>query len=164
MKYFDIEFDEGAGFAEDDPVNAYGPYFQRQRVDIYHTFVKKLVEEGHAYPCFCGEEELAAVRERQEKEKVLTGYYGEYATCRNLSYEEIEANIKAGKPYVIRLRSQGSPDREIVFEDSIKGEIRLPENVHDIVLLKNDGVPTYHFAHAIDDHFMRTTMVIRGGE
>ena len=164
LRYFDIEFDEGAGFDDTDPRNAYGPYFQRQRVEIYHTYAKSLVERGLAYPCFCTEEELDKVRAKQEEDKVLTGYYGEYATCRNLSYEEIEANIKAGKPYVLRLRSQGSPDKEITFVDAIKGEIKLPENIHDIVLLKKDGIPTYHFAHAIDDHLMRTTTVVRGGE
>ena len=164
LRYFDIEFDEGAGFDDTDPRNAYGPYFQRQRVEIYHTYAKSLVERGLAYPCFCTEEELDKVRAKQEEDKVLAGYYGEYATCRNLSYEEIEANIKAGKPYVLRLRSQGSPDKEITFVDAIKGEIKLPENIHDIVLLKKDGIPTYHFAHAIDDHLMRTTTVVRGGE
>lgn len=164
LRYFDIEFDEGAGFDDTDPRNAYGPYFQRQRVEIYHTYAKSLVEIGLAYPCFCTEEELDKVRAKQEEDKVLTGYYGEYATCRNLSYEEIEANIKAGKPYVLRLRSQGNPDKEITFVDAIKGEIKLPENIHDIVLLKKDGIPTYHFAHAIDDHLMRTTTVVRGGE
>ena len=164
LRYFDIEFDEGAGFDDTDPRNAYGPYFQRQRVEIYHTYAKSLVERGLAYPCFCTEEELDKVRAKQEEDKVLTGYYGEYATCRNLSYEEIEANIKACKPYVLRLRSQGSPDKEITFVDAIKGEIKLPENIHDIVLLKKDGIPTYHFAHAIDDHLMRTTTVVRGGE
>lgn len=164
LRYFDIEFDEGAGFDDSDPRNAYGPYFQRQRVEIYHTYAKSLVERGLAYPCFCTEEELDKVRAKQEEDKVLTGYYGEYATCRNLSYEEIEANIKADKPYVLRLRSQGSPDKEITFVDAIKGEIKLPENIHDIVLLKKDGIPTYHFAHAIDDHLMRTTTVVRGGE
>ena len=164
LRYFNIEFDEGAGFDDSDPRNAYGPYFQRQRVEIYHTYAKSLVERGLAYPCFCTEEQLDKVRAEQEEKKVLTGYYGEYATCRNLSYEEIEANIKAGKPYVLRLRSQGSPDKEITFVDAIKGEIKLPENIHDIVLLKKDGIPTYHFAHAIDDHLMRTTVVVRGGE
>lgn len=164
LRYFDIEFDEGAGFDDTDPRNAYGPYFQRQRVEIYHTYAKSLVERGLAYPCFCTEEELDKVRAKQEEDKVLTGYYGEYATCRNLSYEEVEANIKAGKPYVLRLRSQGSPDKEITFVDAIKGEIKLPENIHNIVLLKKDGIPTYHFAHAIDDHLMRTTTVVRGGE
>lgn len=164
LRYFDIEFDEGAGFDDTDPRNAYGPYFQRQRVEIYHTYAKSLVERGLAYPCFCTEEELDKVRAKQEEDKILTGYYGEYAACRNLSYEEVEANIKAGKPYVLRLRSQGNPDKEITFVDAIKGEIKLPENIHDIVLLKKDGIPTYHFAHAIDDHLMRTTTVVRGGE
>ena len=164
LKYFNIEFDEGAGFDSNDTQNAYGPYFQRQRVDIYHTYAKSLVERGLAYPCFCDEEQLESVRQKQEADKVLTGYYGEYAVCRNLSYEQIEENINAGKQYVLRLRSQGSPDKEITFTDSIKGYIKLPENIHDIVLLKKDGIPTYHFAHAIDDHLMRTTMVIRGGE
>ena len=164
LKYFDIEFDEGAGFEENPEKNAYGPYFQRQRVDIYHAYAKSLVQRGLAYPCFCTEEELDAVRAKQEEEKVLTGYYGEYAVCRDLSMEEIEANLAAGKSYVLRLRSQGDPEKEITFVDEIKGEIKLPENIHDIVLLKRDGIPTYHFAHAIDDHLMRTTVVVRGGE
>ena len=164
LRYFDIEFDEGAGFDDDAPQNVYGPYFQRQRVEIYHTYAKSLVERGLAYPCFCTEEELNTVRQEQEDDKVLTGYYGKYAVCRNLTFEQIEENIKAGKPYVLRLRSQGDPEKEIVFKDAIKGDIKLPENIHDIVLLKKDGIPTYHFAHAIDDHLMRTTVVIRGGE
>lgn len=164
LRYFNIEFDEGAGFKDSDSQNAYGPYFQRQRVEIYHAYAKSLVERGFAYPCFCSEETLEKVHAEQEAAKVLTGYYGEYATCRNLSYEEIETNIKAGIPYVLRLRSQGNPEKEITFVDSIKGEIKLPENIHDIVLLKKDGIPTYHFAHAIDDHLMRTTTVVRGGE
>lgn len=164
LKYFDIEFDEGAGFEENPEKNAYGPYFQRQRVDIYHAYAKSLVQRGLAYPCFCTEEELDAVRAKQEEEKVLTGYYGKYAVCRDLSMEEIEANLAAGKSYVLRLRSQGDPEKEITFVDEIKGEIKLPENIHDIVLLKRDGIPTYHFAHAIDDHLMRTTVVVRGGE
>lgn len=164
LRYFDIEFDEGAGFDDDAPQNAYGPYFQRQRVEIYHAYAKSLVERGLAYPCFCGEEELEKVRVRQEEAKVLTGYYGEYALCRSLTLEEIETKLAAGESYVLRLRSQGQQGREITFNDSIMGEIKLPENIHDIVLLKRDGVPTYHFAHAVDDHLMRTTMVIRGGE
>ena len=164
LRYFDIEFDEGAGFDDEAEQNAYGPYFQRQRVEIYHTYAKSLVERGLAYPCFCTEEDLAEVRKKQEDNKELTGYYGKYATCRELTYEQIEEKIKAGESYVLRLRSQGSPDKEIVFKDSIMGEIKLPENIHDIVILKRDGVPTYHFAHAIDDHLMRTTTVIRGGE
>lgn len=164
LRYFDIEFDEGAGFTDADPQNVYGPYFQRQRVEIYHAYAKDLVKRGLAYPCFCTEEELEEVRKKQEEDKAMTGYYGKYAVCRNLTLEDIEAKLKAGLTYVLRLRSAGSPDKEIVFHDRIMGEIKLPENIHDIVLLKRDGVPTYHFAHAIDDHLMRTTMVIRGGE
>ena len=164
LRYFDIEFDEGAGFTDADPQNVYGPYFQRQRVEIYHAYAKDLVKRGLAYPCFCTEEELEEVRKKQEEDKAMTGYYGKYAVCRNLTLEDIEAKLKAGLTYVLRLRSAGSPDKEIIFHDRIMGEIKLPENIHDIVLLKRDGVPTYHFAHAIDDHLMRTTMVIRGGE
>lgn len=164
LRYFDIEFDEGAGFTDADPQNVYGPYFQRQRVEIYHAYAKDLVKRGLAYPCFCTEEELEEVRKKQEEDKAMTGYYGKYAVCRNLTLEDIEAKLKAGLTYVLRLRSAGSPDKEILFHDRIMGEIKLPENIHDIVLLKRDGVPTYHFAHAIDDHLMRTTMVIRGGE
>lgn len=164
LRYFDIEFDEGAGFTDADPQNVYGPYFQRQRVEIYHAYAKDLVKRGLAYPCFCTEEELEEVRKEQEEDKAMTGYYGKYAVCRNLTLEDIEAKLKAGLTYVLRLRSAGSLDKEIVFHDRIMGEIKLPENIHDIVLLKRDGVPTYHFAHAIDDHLMRTTMVIRGGE
>ncbi len=164
LRYCDIEFDEGAGFDEDAPGNEYGPYFQRRRVKIYHTYVKYLVENGLAYPCFCTEKELEEIRSKQDKDQVLTGYYGEYAVCRNLSYEEIEEKINSGCKYVIRLRSNGSPDKEITFKDKIKGDVALPENIHDIVLLKNDGVPTYHLAHVVDDHLMRTTMVIRGDE
>ncbi|WP_440286663.1 glutamate--tRNA ligase [Eshraghiella crossota] len=164
LRYFDIEFDEGAGFTDADPQNVYGPYFQRQRVEIYHAYAKDLVKRGLAYPCFCTEEELEEVRKKQEEDKAMTGYYGKYAVCRKLTLEDIEAKLKAGLTYVLRLRSAGSPDKEIVFHDRIMGEIKLPENIHDIVLLKRDGVPTYHFAHAIDDHLMRTTMVIRGGE
>lgn len=164
LRYFDIEFDEGAGFTDADPQNVYGPYFQRQRVEIYHAYAKDLVKRGLAYPCFCTEEKLEEVRKEQEEDKAMTGYYGKYAVCRNLTLEDIEAKLKAGLTYVLRLRSAGSPDKEIIFHDRIMGEIKLPENIHDIVLLKRDGVPTYHFAHAIDDHLMRTTMVIRGGE
>lgn len=164
LRYFNIEFDEGAGFDETASQSTYGPYFQRQRVEIYHAYAKSLVQRGLAYPCFCTEEALEAVRSKQEADKVLTGYYGSYAVCRTLSLEQIEKNLNEHMPYVLRLRSQGSPEKEITFVDAIKGAIKLPENIHDIVLLKRDGIPTYHFAHAIDDHLMRTTMVIRGGE
>lgn len=162
LRYFDIRFDEGAEI--EDGENAYGPYYQRERAEIYHAYAKELVRRGLAYPCFCTEEELSALREKQTAEKKITGYYGEYAVCRNLTEERIYENLKAGKPYVIRLRSQGNAENKIAFHDEIKGDITVTENDQDVVILKSDGIPTYHFAHAIDDHFMRTTVVIRGEE
>lgn len=162
LKYFGIDFDEGAEI--NSPLNNYGPYYQRQRAKIYRAFVKRLISLGLAYPCFCTEDELNAVREVQTAEKKITGYYGEYAKCRNLSEEQIYKNLAEGKPYVIRLKSQGSTDNKINFRDEIKGEVTVTENDQDVVILKSDGIPTYHFAHAIDDHFMRTTLVIRGEE
>ncbi len=162
LKYFGIHFDEGAEI--DSPLNKYGPYYQRQRAKIYRAFAKDLIERGLAYPCFCTEDELNAVREKQTAEKRTTGYYGEYAKCRNLTEDEIYKNLAKGKPYVIRLKSQGSTENKIIFRDAIKGEVTVTENDQDVVILKSDGIPTYHFAHAIDDHFMRTTLVIRGEE
>ncbi len=161
LRYFDIKFDEGAEIEGD---NTYAPWYQRQRADIYHAFVKKLIAQGRAYPCFCTEEDLSSLRETQTAQKEITGYYGKYAKCRNLSEDEIYRNLDAGKPYVIRLKSMGNPENKIKFQDAIKGEITVTENDQDIVILKSDGIPTYHFAHAIDDHFMRTTLVIRGEE
>lgn len=162
LDYFGVCFDEGAEIAS--PLNKYGPYYQRQRADIYRAFAKNLIERGLAYPCFCTEDELNAVREEQTANKEITGYYGRYAKCRNLSEEEIYANLEAGKPFVIRLKSQGNTANKITFRDAIKGEITVTENDQDVVILKSDGIPTYHFAHAIDDHFMHTTLVIRGEE
>ena len=159
LKYFGVEFDEGA-----DLGGNYGPYYQRQRAEVYHAFAKDLIKRGLAYPCFCTEEDLEATRNHQTENKLLPGYYGEFAKCRNLTEEEIEANVKAGKPYVIRLRSQGDVEKKHTFRDAVKGEITVTENNQDVVILKSDGIPTYHFAHAIDDHFMRTTLVIRGEE
>ena len=161
---FGIGFDEGVtGFNEEK--GAYGPYTQSQRADIYHVVAKYLVEQGLAYPCFCTSEELTDLRTTQEKDGALiTGYFGKYAKCRDLTLEQIEENLKSNKPYVLRFRSNGSEDKRIVFEDMIRGKIEMPENVIDEVLLKSDGIPTYHFAHACDDHFMRTTHVIRGEE
>ncbi len=161
LDYFDIRFDEGAEIGGDE---TYGPWYQRQRAEIYRAFVKHLIEEGRAYPCFCTAEQLDAMREEQTARKEVPGYYGKYARCRNLTEEEIYANLDAGKPYVIRLRSMGDPEVKHKFHDEIKGDITVPENDQDIVILKSDGIPTYHFAHAIDDHFMRTTLVIRGEE
>ena len=159
LDYFDIRFDEGAEIGGDE---TYAPWYQRQRAEIYRAFVKHLIEEGRAYPCFCTAEELDALREEQTAHKEVPGYYGKYARCRDLSEEEIYRNLDAGKPFVIRLRSMGDPEVKHKFHDEIKGEITVPENDQDVVILKSDGIPTYHFAHAIDDHFMRTTLVIRG--
>lgn len=161
LRYFDVKFDEGAEIGGDD---TYAPWYQRQRAEIYRAYVKDLVSRGRAYPCFCTEEELTALREKQTAEKKITGYYGEYAACRNLSEEEIYRNLDAGKPYVIRLKSTGDPASKRKFHDEIKGDITVTENDQDVVILKSDGIPTYHFAHAIDDHLMRTTLVIRGEE
>ena len=161
---FGIDFDEGVtGFNEEK--GAYGPYTQSKRAEIYQTVAKELVQKGLAYPCFCTAEELSAIREEQEKgDALIWGYFGKWAKCRDLSFEEIEANIKACKPYVLRFRSDGQEDKRIFFDDIIRGKIEMPENIIDEVLLKSDGIPTYHFAHACDDHFMRTTHVIRGEE
>ena len=159
LKYFGVQFDEGA-----DLCGEYGPYYQRQRAEVYHAYAKDLIKRGLAYPCFCTEEEMEKTREYQTENKLLPGYYGEFAKCRNLTEEEIYANLKAGKPYVIRLRSQGDVEVKHTFHDEVKGDITVTENNQDVVILKSDGIPTYHFAHAIDDHFMRTTLVIRGEE
>ena len=159
LKYFGVNFDEGA-----DLCGEYGPYYQRQRAEIYHAYAKDLIKRGLAYPCFCTEEDLEKTREYQTENKLLPGYYGEFAKCRNLTEEEIYENLKAGKPYVIRLKSQGDVEVKHTFRDQVKGDITVTENNQDVVILKSDGIPTYHFAHAIDDHFMRTTLVIRGEE
>lgn len=161
---FGVEFTEGVtGFGTEK--GDYGPYTQSQRVFVYHAVAKRLVEEGKAYPCFCTAEELTALREQQESDGALIrGYFGKYARCRDLTYEQIAANLAAGKPWVLRFRSEGSEEKRITFEDMIRGKIEMPENIIDEVLLKSDGIPTYHFAHVCDDHFMRTTHVIRGEE
>ncbi len=142
----------------------YGPYRQSDRAVIYHTYAKALLLQGLAYPCFCTAEELDATRAVQESQKQRTGYYGAFARCRDLSPEEALARVQQGQPYVVRLRSPGDESRRVKFDDMIKGTIEMPENDQDIVLLKTDGIPTYHFAHAVDDHLMRTTHVIRGDE
>ena len=160
---FGIKIDEGF-ISGTEEKGIYGPYQQSRRAEIYQTYVKKLICEGLAYPCFCTAEELAEVREAQENAKVRTGYHGEYAKHRNITYDEAKAHIDEGKPFVIRLRSPGDESHRITFEDTIKGKIEMPENDEDFVLLKSDGIPTYHFAHAIDDHLMRTTHVLRGDE
>ena len=169
LRFFGIDFDEGVLL--DGEKGDYGPYYQSQRGEIYQCFAKKLVSEGMAYPCFLTEDELAAIRQAQEEAKETTGIYGKYAEqSRNLTYDEIKTNIDAGKPYVVRLRSTGNHDlpseeiRYIEVEDAIRGKLSMPENDQDIIILKATGIPTYHFAHVIDDHFMRTTHVVRGEE
>lgn len=162
LKHYGISFDEGATMEGDKGI--YGPYRQRQRADIYHVYAKKLVSEGKAYPCFCTEEELTAMRETQEANKENTGYYGKYAIWRDRSMEDIQAQLDAGNPWVLRFRSTGSIENQFKFDDLVKGKLTITENDIDHVLLKSDGIPTYHFAHAVDDHLMRTTHVVRGDE
>lgn len=162
LKHYGIHFDEGATIDGDN--GSYGPYRQRQRASIYHVYAKKLVEEGKAYPCFCTEEELAAMREKQEANKENTGYYGPYAIWRDRPMEDIQARLAAGQPWVLRFRSTGDISHQFKYNDLVKGELTVTENDVDQVLLKSDGIPTYHFAHAVDDHLMRTTHVVRGDE
>ena len=164
LEAFGVTPDEGVmGFNKEQ--GNYGPYTQSKRAGIYHVIAKSLVEKGLAYPCFCSEDELSALREQQEKEGALIkGYFGKWAKCRELTFEQQKKLIEEGKPYTLRLRSPGSEDKRITFVDLIKGKIEMPENIQDIVLLKTDSIPTYHFAHAVDDHFMRTTHVTRGDE
>lgn len=146
-------------------VGEYGPYIQSERKEIYHAYIKRLIEIGRAYPCFCTREELNEMRQKQEERKKRTGYYGSYAKCRKLSVEEQIEMIKANTPYVIRFRSNGDFDNKIVFEDLVKGRLSLSENDIDDVIMKSDNMlPTYHFAHVVDDHLMHTTHVVRGEE
>ena len=162
LKHYGISFDEGAVIDGDSGL--YGPYRQRQRASIYHVYAKKLVENGMAYPCFCTEEELSAMREQQEANKETTGYYGAYALWRDRPLEDIQTQLSENKPWVLRFRSTGNAENQFKFEDLVKGKLTVTENNIDHVLLKSDGIPTYHFAHAVDDHLMRTTHVVRGDE
>ena len=162
LKHYGISFDEGATIDGDN--GNYGPYRQRQRASIYHVYAKKLVSEGQAYPCFCTEEQLAEMRATQEANKETTGYYGKYAMWRDRSMEDIQAELEAGHPWVLRFKSTGSIENQFKFDDLVKGKLTITENDVDHVLLKSDGIPTYHFAHAVDDHLMRTTHVVRGDE
>ena len=162
MAYFGITFDEGA--AIDGDSGSYGPYRQRQRKEVYQCFAKALVRRGLAYPCFCTEERLAEMREAQMAQKENFGYYGQWAVCRNLSLDEIQRRISGGAEYVLRFRSSGYIEHTLELFDGIRGTLKLQENYQDFVLLKSDGIPTYHFAHVVDDHLMRTTHVVRGEE
>ena len=155
--------DEGE-IADGKDIGAYGPYRQSERVPIYQSCVRWLLERGHAYPCFASAEELQALREAQAKHKVPPGYWGTWAIWRDKTEAEVDAALAAGKPFVIRLRSTGGRDERVTLPDTIRGDLEFPANQTDVVLLKADGVPTYHLAHVVDDHFMRTTDVIRGNE
>ena len=163
LKDFNIKFDEGM-ISETEWNGEYGPYIQSERREIYWAFAKYLIENDLAYPCFCTEDDLNEIRQKQEKYKSRIGYYGRYTRCRNLSIDEALEKIKNGEKYVIRLKSPGHFDNKFKFTDCIKGSMELPENDLDIVIIKVDGLPTYHFAHLVDDHLMRTTHVIRGDE
>lgn len=162
LSVYGINADEGV-VGDEKEIGNYGPYYQSARVEIYQTYAKALVEQGLAYPCFCSAEELDEIRTAQENESIK-GYWGKWAKCRDLSFEQIKANIDAGMSWTLRLKSPGELDKKCYFDDMIKGKIEMPENVQDVILLKSDGIPTYHFAHAVDDHLMRTTHVVRGDE
>lgn len=162
LNAFGVTADEGVtGFNTES--GKYGPYTQSRRRAIYRAYAKRLMEEGKAYPCFCTPEDLDEIRAKQENEDIK-GYYGSYAKCRDLTDSEIIEKINSGVPYTVRLRSSGDISRKIKFDDMIKGKIEMSENVNDVVILKADGIPTYHFAHAVDDHLMHTTHVVRGDE
>jgi len=163
LKDFDMAPDEGM-ISDTEEIGNYGPYKQSLRKDIYQAYAKYMIEQGKAYPCFCTPEDGEEMRKKQETAKVRPGYYGVWAKCRNLSVEEMIEKIKAGVPYIIRFKSPGREDRKIKHKDVIKGNVDFPENDQDIVIIKADGLPTYHFAHAVDDHLMRTTHVIRSDE
>ena len=163
LKDFDIEADEGM-INETESKGEYGPYRQSLRKDIYQAYAKYMIEHGKAYPCFATPDELNEMREKQKAAKVRTGYYGVWATDRNLSLEEMAEKINAGVPYIIRFKSPGREDRKIKHKDIIKGNVEFPENDIDEVIIKSDGLPTYHFAHIVDDHLMGTTVVTRGDE
>lgn len=163
LKAFDVIPDEGY-ISETKQIGNYGPYKQSERSEIYNTCIKHLIEIGRAYPCFCSAEELQALRKEQEANKEIPGYYGKYAKYRDYPIEDAIQKIQAGEPYILRFKSMGNHNNKIHFHDEIKGDLELTENDQDIVICKSDGLPTYHFAHLVDDHFMRTTHVTRGEE
>lgn len=163
LNKFGIEPDEGM-VNETESKGEYGPYKQSMRKEIYQSYAKYLIEQGKAYPCFCLPEDLEQMRSKQESAKIRPGYYGVWAKCRNITVEEAINKIKNGEKYIIRFKSPGREDKKIKHHDLIKGNVDFPENDQDIVIIKADGLPTYHFAHAVDDHLMRTTHVVRGDE
>lgn len=162
LDYFGVHFDEGVTI--NGETGDYGPYFQSKRAEIYQSFAKWLIQQGLAYPCFCSEEELDSIREKQEADKETPGYYGRWAKCRDYTIEQIKENLREGAPYVLRFRSYGDPGRNFEITDGIRGTLSMPENFQDVIILKRNGIPTYHFAHVVDDHLMKTTHVVRGEE
>ncbi len=163
LKKFGVILDEGY-VSDSEEIGQYGPYKQSDRASIYKVCIKHLIQIGRAYPCFATQEELAELRKVQEANKEIPGYYGKYAKYRDLPIDEAIAKINSGMPYIIRFKSMGDHNNKISVHDEIKGDLELTENDQDIVILKGDGLPTYHFAHLVDDHFMRTTHVTRGEE
>lgn len=175
LETYGINFDEGAILGDDGKIcdkGNYGPYKQSLRGPIYHVYAKQLVKEGNAYPCFSTEEELEELQQINKKEEIKNTDWeavaaqrkAEMLARRNFTIEEVEANLKAGMPFVLRILADGDPEKKIKFTDLVKGNMEVTENDEDFVLLKSDGIPTYHFAHAVDDHLMGTTHVIRGEE
>ncbi len=163
LEHFGLHPDEGVR-ADGTSFGDYGPYLQSARRDLYRVFAKELVRRGRAYPCFCTPAQLAQQRERQELQKTRTGYYGVWAVHRDASLEDAAERITAGEPFALRLRSGSIANRQPETNDLIKGRLHLQPNDQDAVLLKSDGLPTYHFAHVVDDTLMRVTHVIRGDE
>ena len=159
---FGITFDEGV--TKDGEIGEYGPYIQSKREDIYKAFAKKLIIEDKAYPCFCSHEDVEHIKEVQTKNKEQLGYYGRWAKCRKLNMEDVIERVNNGEKYIIRLKSRGNPNHRVKFRDEIVGKMEIPQNNQDLIIIKSDGLPTYHFAHAVDDHLMGTTHVIRGEE
>lgn len=162
LDFFGIDFDEGVTL--DGEEGDYGPYYQSERKEIYQTYVKELISQGKAYPCFLTEDQINAIRYEQEQNKLTPGIYGKWAKFRDIEYDEAEKRINDGEEYVIRYKSQGNPEKYFKIQDGIRGEVSMPENEMDVVLLKSSGMPTYHLAHVVDDHLMRTTHVFRGEE
>jgi glutamyl-tRNA synthetase len=162
FRYFDIMPDEQDGSGD------YGPYSQSARSSIYMSYARELLRQGKAYPCFATSEELAEIKKKQEAAKLPPGYYGDWAIWRDAPAEQVQAKLDAGVPYVVRFRSPGVPGQRVEFDEAIRGRLSAEDNYNDVVILKSarDGVrlPTYHFAHAVDDHLMRVNLVIRGEE
>ncbi len=161
IKTLGLDYNEGV-ISETEQRGNYGPYIQSERIEIYHTFAKYMIENDLAYPCFCTAQEMDETREKQKTRKERIGYYGRYAKCRNLDNDERAKRIRRGDTYTIRLKSNGDYHKKVHFHDLVKGDVIFPENDQDIILIKSDGIPLYHFAHLVDDHLMRTTHVLRG--